>query len=206
MNGNKKIKGLLAVAFFALASVAFAVTDVYSFTMNLQIPQVVNNSESMGKRVYKRQKLTGTLLVKYFDDDMAEVTVTNLVNKSFKAFGKNVTYDTETYYTVWNLIGNNATGVFKQPSVHLEAEAQPSYVAGYEPDNDNSLIISLSGKGSSKKRMTGYVTGTLGCGCTVYGHKSPTRVMGAYGPLPIVHDVASIYGTWTAKLKNTICD
>lgn len=201
---TKTVKTLLAGLFFMLASIAYATTDVYKFAMTLKVPQVVDNMESMGRRVYKTQKFTGTLLVHYNAEDSADVTISCLTNKSFKVKGFPVTYEVDTYYALWNLIGNNATGKFKQPSVHLELNAQPSYVAGSEPDEDNSLLLSLSGKGASKKSMSGNVTGTLGCGCQEYGHTSPTRVMGECGPLPIVSDVAAVYGSWKITLKKTI--
>ena len=193
-------KALAAIAVMA-ALCCQATTDVYDIRLSLHVPQVVDNMQSRGKRVYKRQVLKGTMKVTYSEYGIPEVEITSLVNRNFKVQGQYVTYKVSTEYAAWNLIGNNATGVFKKPSVCASIEAQPSYVFSYEPTEDNSLILTLSGKGSSRKSLYGYAAGTLGCGCTDYGHISPTRVMGANGPLGVVQDVAAVYGTWRAKLK-----
>lgn len=190
---------VLSVALCSLCYLAVATTDVYTISMTLRVPQVVNNSTSMGRRVYKVQRLVGTLEVVYNASEQADVSIISLTNRSFKASGKYVTYKVYTESSVWNLIGSNSTATFSRPSVFAEFEAQPSYVSQYEPTNDNSLILSISGRGSNRKKLSGYVTGTLGCGCSDYGHVSPTRVMGFDGPLDVVHDVASVYGTWRAK-------
>ena len=200
------IKFIVAAALVAATAAASAVTDVYRLTMRLHVPQVVDNMESKGRRVYKSQTLVGELRVKYRDEGTADVEITALTNKSFKVGGYPVTYEVFTASTIWNLIGDNKTQVFTRPSVFLRAEAQPSYVAAYEPTDDNSLIMNLSGKGSSRRAIYGYVTGTLGCGCADYGHISPTRIMGAYGYLPFVSDIAAIYGSWRISLKKTIYD
>ena len=47
--------------------------DVYDITMHLKVPQVLDNSHSLGKRVYKHQKITGKLLVYYDDNGEGEV-------------------------------------------------------------------------------------------------------------------------------------
>lgn len=53
---------------------------------------------------------------------------------------------------------------------------------------------------------SGKVSGTLGCGCRAYGHVSPTRVAGPFGPTDWVDDVAEVDGTWSicydAKASN----
>lgn len=184
---------------------ALAQTDVYSFRMNLSVPQVVDNSTSRGRRVYRRQRLEGTLTVTYHQDAPPEVAISGLKNRNYKVAGNPVAYRTTVdEYVTWHLVGSNATGVFRKPSVCFGMEAQPSYVYAYEPTNDNSLVLTLSGKGRSRRHITGHVAGTLGCGCSDYGHKSPTRVMGPYGrPLDIVVDVAGVSGTWKATLQSS---
>ena len=71
-------------------------------------------------------------------------------------------------------------------------------------NEDNSLYITLAGKGrlsSSKfKFATGYVAGTIGCGCSAYGHKSPTRKIGYNGATSVVDDIAAVHGRWSMKL------
>lgn len=186
------------------------VTDVYSLTLNLRVPQVLDNSSSTGRRMYKVQRLSGELYVSYVDDGTVDISVEGLVNNSFKVGGANVRYQVTTDVRSWNLIGSNKTGIFKKPSICLDIEAFPSYVWSWEPDSDNSFILTLAGYGVSYKYIHGYVAGTQGCGCTAYGHKSPTRRMGPYGkPTPLVVDVAATYGTFKLKLKRTIvggCD
>lgn len=203
---HKTIIPLLLMSLSVSVS-ALAQTDVYSFRMNLNVPQVVDNSSSRGKRVYRRQRLEGTLTVTYHQDAPPEVAITGLRNRNYKVAGNPVAYKTTVgEYVTWHLVGNNATGVFRKPSVCFGMEAQPSYVYAYayEPTNDNSLVLTLSGKGRSRRHITGHVAGTLGCGCSDYGHKSPTRVMGPYGrPLDIVVDVAGVSGTWKATLRSS---
>lgn len=188
-----------------MAATASAATDVYKFTMSLKVPQVVDNNQSRGKRVYKRQSIKGYLKVTYTNDELPKVEITGLANHSFKVKGSYVTYKVDVSSVVWNLIGSNATGKFKTPSVSFSIDAQPSYVASYKPTEDNSLILTFAGKGNSKKSISGYAAGTLGCGCADYGHVSPTRVMGACGPTDWVHDMASVYGTWKIKLESSVC-
>jgi hypothetical protein len=209
--GEKNMKKVILLLLTSLmAATASAATDVYKFTMSLKVPQVVNNNQSKGKRVYQRQSLKGYLKVTYSDEDMPKVEITDLENHTFKVNGVNVTYVVDVSSVIWNLIGSNATGKFKTPSVCFNIEAQPSYVYAYKPTDDNSLILTLAGKGSSKKAISGYASGTLGCGCHDYGHVSPTRVMGPCGPTDWVHDMASVFGTWKIKLEkgsysNIIC-
>lgn len=193
-----------------LAATASAVTDVYRLKMSLKVPQVINNNQSRGKRVYQRQSIKGYLKVTYTDEELPKLEVVELENNTFKVGGRYVTYKVDVTSAVWNLIGSNATGKFKSPSVCFSIEAQPSYVFAYEPTNDNSLILTLSGRGSSRKVISGYASGTLGCGCHDYGHVSPTRVMGVCGPTDWVQDMAAVYGTWKIKLEkgsysNIIC-
>lgn len=195
---------------FALAAMtglsAYSITDVYNLTILLHVPQVKDNNQSLGQRVYQTQKIVGLMEVSYNDNDQADVQITSMTNKSFKVNGVPVTYSTYVESSRLNLVGNNATGRFRKPSLNLQIESQPSYVAAYQPTDDNTLVLWFAGKGCCMRRMNGNVTGTLGCGCSDYGHVSPTRVAGVCGPLPIVEDVASVYGKWSATFKKRICD
>ena len=90
-------------------------------------------------------------------------------------------------------------------SICFALAAEPSYNIG-EFDEDNALYVTLAGKGSfdTKHKMlksaSGYLAGTLGCGCMAYGHVSPTRQIGYFGPInDDVDDVAAVYGRWSIK-------
>ena len=148
-------------------------------------------------------------------ENFPEITFGQLINKSHKIGGKNITYAaavSEAIYPRVNLIGDNKTGKFKTASVVFGLDAYPSYSLG-EDDEDNSLVITLSGSGATAlkkiagakvriiKSLKGTFGGTLGCGCTAYGHISPTRVAGPNGPTDIVDDVAAVDGTWRAVWK-----
>ena len=196
------MKRLAMMIFLVMAcAVVHAVTDVYALKIRLRVPHVVNNSESTGKRKYKTHVLVGTMEVEYATEGQPTVRIVALTNRTFKVGGVRVFYDTWIVSSRWNLIGSNRTGVFRTPSVCIEADALPSYVASYQPTDDNSLVITMSGAGASAKRISGRVAGTIGCGCSYYGHVSPTRIAGACGPLSIVDDVASVFGTWSATRK-----
>ena len=198
------------------------IVDIYNLTMQLKVPQVVENTQSLGKRLYRTQKITGNLLVHYdIDQESVEmIELTNLTNHSFKVGGKKVTYkalpDFESMVPcIWNAIGSNKTLVFNKSSVCFSAELEPSYALS-EPDNDNSLILVFSGNGAMVKKtidgiktkfpvvISGYAAGTQGCGCHDYGHLSPTRTIGPYGATSNAVDIASIYGTWKAKFSHRI--
>jgi len=127
--------------------------------------------------------------------------------------GAKITYECEKnddkfdrlYY-----IGDNRSNKFSTPALNTSIIAEPSYALS-EMNEDNSLYIDLAGYGKSSKylikqcqvisTMSGYVTGTLGCGCSDYGHVSPTRVVGPYTFEDLVVDVAPVYGTWKIKFK-----
>lgn len=220
-----KIKHLLSLGivlatsiFAATSSLAKQVVDVYSLQIALKVPQVIDNTQSLGKRIYKLQKITGRLLV-YYDNESEAATaieLDSLVNQSFKVGGQNVKYKAldESYIGVpqiWNAIGSNKTLVFNKSSVCFNAELEPSYSLG-EPNNDNSLILVFSGGSTMATKklscgtktkfptsVSGYVVGTQGCGCHDYGHTSPTRALGVYGPTDQVVDIASVWGTWKIK-------
>ena len=120
----------IAIGLLGLTAGAKETIDVYNLTMQLRVPQVVDNMQSTGKRVYKLQKITGQLFVYYESIDECQaraVELGNLVNKSFKVGGKNVTYESFPDFDsgiprIWNAIGSNKTLVFNKSSVCFSAE------------------------------------------------------------------------------------
>ena len=212
--------GVLWASPISMAANPNIITDIYKFKMSVKTPRIYDNMQSKGYRKYKIDHIEGELWLSYTADGMSAATiqVTNLVNKTYKVGGKNVTYtaylDDYRVFPRVNLIGNNKTGVFKTPSVVFSIVCDPSYNVG-EVDEDNTLYIDLAGNGTTstdKKRqgqviksLRGYLAGTLGCGCSAYGHVSPTRINGAYGPIAgYVDDVAAVWGSWKATYKSTI--
>jgi len=165
--------------------------SVYDVWLSLHVPAIVDNSQSLGKRVYRTQRLRGTMTVK---DGAWEptVTFTALENRSHRVSGEYVSYDVETDNVGWHAIGDNRTGRFRKASVFLSIEATPSYALA--DGEDNTLVLTLAGCGASDARLTGYASGQLGCGCYAYGHVSPTRI---YGTDTVV-DTAAVWGTWKA--------
>ena len=197
-------------------------TDIYSLKMSVRIPRVYDNMESNGYRKYHVDTLIGELRMTYPADGSGRATlsVENLYNKSHKVGGEFVTYesyiDADAVFPRVNLIGSNKTGIFKKPSVVFALVCDPSYNIG-EVTEDNTLYITLSGTGgiSKMKRknaqviksLSGYLAGIIGCGCSEYGHTSPTRVNGAFGPISdAVDDVAAVWGQWRATYQYSICD
>lgn len=172
-------------------------TVAYDLSMTLHVPAVVDNMESQGKRVYRTQRLKGTLTVETTDWE-PEIRVDGLVNRSHSVGGRNVTYETEVDRIGWHVIGSNRTGVFRKPSVFLSMEATPSYALA--DGEDDTLLVTMSGSGRDDRTIQGYVAGQLGCGCRAYGHVSPTRIMWNPGAVP---DTASVWGTWKAKRRTT---
>lgn len=145
---------------------------VYDMTMTLHVPRVYDNQLSTGYRKYQTQRLKGTLSV------TADRACATLENRTHKVAGKRVTYSCDVKSRMWNLVGSNSTGSFRTPSVNLSIEALPSYVPAFEPTDDETLVLNLAGHGTgSGKTIHGTVSGTLGCGCSWYGHVSPTRDM-----------------------------
>lgn len=187
-----------------------AAVDTYTVKMRLKVPRIYNNTQSLGSRKYQSQLVVGKMQLMYTKDGrLADVRFMQFVNKTHKmSNGKNVIYNTdlaENFYPRFNAIGSNKTGKFKTASVCFSIAAEPSYNIG-EMNEDNGLYLVLSGKGKLSsyklKSMSGYASGTIGCGCMAYGHKSPTRRIGYYGATDEVDDVAAVYGTWTARLDN----
>lgn len=192
----------LMCAIVLLPLALFARTTHYDLTMSLKVPAIVDNSRSLGKRVYKVQRIKGRVVVAH-DKNGGEPSVEfrDMVNKSHKmSNGQYVKYATVVESGGWHAVGNNRTGVFKKPSVFLTIEATPSYALA--DGEDNTLIVTLAGgNGSSDRKISGYVAGQLGCGCYAYGHVSPTRILGTC----TVVDTAAVWGSFTMK-KVMECD
>ena len=200
--------------------------DGFKFQMALKVPRIYDNNSSKGYRKYQAQKLEGEMYLIYRNGETPEVVITNLVNKTQKmSNGAKIKYsctiDPEKVYPVVNYIGNNKTGKFNVGSIVFYLDADPNYNKG-EDDPDNSLLVTIAGKSTTTKcymsewlgkaykylgwyyeyrTFSGYVAGTLGCGCYAYGHTSPTRVAGACGPTRTVSDVAAVWGSWKATHK-----
>lgn len=212
-----KLKTALMCVAFAFCAFS-AVIDVYDFTMRLKIPRVYSNTQSLGYRKLQTQKITGQIHVRYTDGELPEIIVTNLVNHTHKINGSSIRYQCykdEYAISRFNYIGNNRKNVFIKPGLSFSFIADPSYNIG-AIEEDNSLYLQLAGYGTSSakkfagnripSKLRGNVTGNLGCGCTEYGHKSPTRVIGWYGFTDYVDDVAPVYGSWTMKIKSRYLD
>ena len=192
--------------------------DEYKFTMYVYVPRIYDNNLSLGYRKYQRQKITGYLQIAYPNDgSRPTILVEDLVNKTHKLSNKaNITYkckvDSGVMYPRVNLIGNNKTCKFLTGAVNFYLDAEPSYNKG-EDDEDNSLLITLAGRGYTMPvkggrrmyRISGNLAGTLGCGCYAYGHTSPTRVAAWRGPSCIVDDVAAVWGSWAATYTSSYC-
>lgn len=186
-------------------------TDTYDFIMRLNVPQVVNNTQSNGKRIWQKQNLRGYLNVEWREDGTVTMSITGLVNRKFKVAGKNMTYtcniDSNVTAPRLNYLGDNAKNLFRDPAISFYLEALPAY-ATTSPDADNSFYLMVAGKGRTKikntigarivTKMRGNVSGTQGCGCAALGHKSPTRRGGVCGATGVVDDVVATYGTWRA--------
>ncbi len=179
----------------------WAKTTYYDLSMTLKVPVIVDNMKSKGKRVYKPQKIKGRVIVAH-DRHGGEPAVTflDMVNKSHKlSNGQYVKYEVSVEGGGWHAIGSNKTGVFKKPSVFLTIEATPSYALA--DGEDNTLIVTLAGGGTSPSLISGRVAGQLGCGCYAYGHVSPTRILGT----DTVVDIAATWGTFRMK-RRMECD
>lgn len=210
---KKQIRKYLAAGIMMIFACAVAdVTHVYDLSLNLRIPRVYDNMQSAGFRKYQMQTLKGEMLIEYTDGEtLPRISVRNLVNKTHRINGQRISYICEPspdYIQRLNYIGNNRKLVFSKPSASFSFIADPSYNIG-NVEADNSLYLQLSGSGTSSgstgkqiiKKLSGMATGTIGCGCFEYGHISPTRIAGPFGPTQIVDDVAAVYGKWKAVFK-----
>lgn len=104
-------------------------------------------------------------------------------------------------------LGHNGKNIFNRSGIKFNIVLDPSYNIG-DVTEDNSMYLSVSGDGNLAYSKTycqyipnafsGFVTGQVGCGCTEYGHKSPTRIYNG-GITCDVIDIAPVYGKWAAK-------
>ena len=185
------------------------VVDTYKFTMNLKVPRIYDNMQSLGYRKLQSQRLVGELQFVYKSDGTTTVRVKNLVNKTHKINGIPISYVCYEFPYDYHEplvvgIGSNKTGKFKQGGAEFAFQADPSYNIG-GVDEDNTLILELSGYGTLKgnvlKNLKGAVKGQIGCGCMAYGHISPTRLFLGW-LTDYVHDVAPLYGTFHAQFRS----
>ena len=212
MNALVRTFAMLSAVFVLVtqSAVARPVKDTYSFKMTLRVPRIYNNSQSLGYRKYQKQIIRGKMHITYDTEDGGQPTITfsDLRNLKHKVNGAFVTYTAEpdsSVPTTVNVIGDNRTLVFSTASVRFGMIAEPSYIWG-APAEDNSLYLTFAGDGKTGRyrnvrvirKMSGFVAGGIGCGCSFYGHVSPTRIMGARGATSQVDDVASVFGSWRA--------
>lgn len=155
-----------------MSFVAFSATvDTYRFRMRLQVPRIYNNTESLGYRKYQNQRIDGYLQFVYNDTTgKTKVRVKGLENITHKINGRRITYECYDYpydgiSCSISAVGNNRTGKFSGCGTRFAFTADPSYNIG-EIDEDNSLILELSGvgkmRGNASKipyRFNGFVTG-----------------------------------------------
>ena len=176
---------------------AVSAVERWEFRMGLYVPRIYDNMSSNGYRKYQYQTVRGAFQVTPAQGDEPAIEFLWMENATHRVNGQRVTYETESQDGVlWHGVGSNKTGEFCVRSVVLPLEAMPSYAAGPEPNEDNSLVVTLAGRGtSSGKSLHGAVSGQIGCGCYEYGHVSPTRIWGQ----DTVVDTAAVYGTWTAR-------
>ena len=186
---------------------AIIATDTYDFRAVLSVPQVINNTESLGERKFQNQIIKGNFYVNWHEDGSHSFGFDNLSNTRFRVGGKYVTYegfvDYDKSFPRFSWIGSNKKKLFKTPTLAIDIVFEPSYAIS-EITEDNSFYLSLSGKGTSivrngsriAKTIRGKVAGKQGCSCADYGHISPTRAAGIDGPTDSVTDVVETEGTW----------
>jgi len=183
---------------------ACANTIVYKLTMSLKVPRVYDNTASKGYRKIQKQKITGYIYVDRehaMEDEPGEPTIIShdMVNNTHKVSGRKVSYsDAYASGVMWRFIGNNKTGKFKNVNLKYSLDLNPSYNIGAD-EPDNTLIITLAGYGVSEKSIKGSVTGQMGCGCSAYGHVSPTRTL-----CGLVSDITPMCGTFAMKRVKTL--
>jgi hypothetical protein len=194
---------------------AIVAEDIYTFKLSLKVPQVLDNSNSKGVRKVQSQAIKGYFHVLWHEDGNCTFDTSGLYNTKFKVGGRNVTYKGYAgdgiIYPYFNYIGSNLSGKFKTPCLATSLVLEPSYAID-SVNEDNSFYLVLSGFGSSSdkngyrvaKSIKGKASGTQGCGCMAYGHKSPTRKAGINGPLSEVSDIVATHGTWTMKWKRRV--
>ena len=189
--------------------------DLYSMTLNLNVPQVSNNSSSAGERRYMSQTVKGEMAFVWREDGSHAFRFGVFENTGFKVGGRPVTYevviDREKPLPVFCWIGSNGKGRFRTPTMSFSIVMEPSYAIG-DVGEDNSFYLTLSGKGSSSIKggsriansVRGKAVGTQGCGCSDYGHLSPTREAGIDGPSDGAMDIAATEGTWSIRFRRRV--
>ena len=205
---------ILIYGYTELKEVTPVAVDTYILNLSLKVPQVLSNTNSKGYRKYKNQLIKGNMYIIWMSDGNFKIEFSGLENQNFKVGGKKVTYiGTEVINVVssrFNWIGSNKTDVFKTPCLSFYLELEPSYAQGGNTE-DNSFYLMMAGMGVSSYRanyksriaysLSGYASGTQGCGCSEYEHKSPTRTAKIYGPSDSPEDVVATFGKWSAKWK-----
>ena len=187
---------------------SYDIVDTYKMTMRLRVPRIYDNMQSLGYRRYQPQRFVGELSLIYRSTGDVDVQVNGLTNRTHRINGKFITYECSEwpYGDFQNMaiaVGNNRTLKFNQGGIDVAFVADPSYnIGGLE--EDNTLMLRMSGMGSigltGLRSMRGSVTGRIGCGCSSYGHISPTRIWHSY-VTGIVTDVAPVYGTFTLRFR-----
>ena len=197
-NTLKYIAIAAVMAACGIPSDANAAKSYYKISMTLKVPRVFNNSDSMGYRKVQSQKIVGYISVDRDScDEFGEpkMEAIGLVNTSHRISGKRVTYDSAIADEVmWRYVGNNKTDVFKNATIKFGLDLNPSYNIG-DDEPDNTLIMTLSGYGFTDRNIRGSVTGQIGCGCTAYGHVSPTRTIEGR-----IDDIAPVCGVFTMRM------
>ena len=167
--GDNMRKAILifAAALSSLIINAAQTIDTYRLTMRLKVPRIYDNMASMGYRKLQLQRIVGDLQITYGDDGSTKVQMKNLVNRTHKINGIPISYVCYDYpYDYHNprvvAIGSNRTGKFNTGGIEFAFQADPSYNIG-EVDEDNTLILELSGygtlKGNTLKNLKGSVKG-----------------------------------------------
>ena len=218
MYAFKSIAVLLVAAIPVIRGLSATVVDRYAVTIRLHVPQVLNNTESLGYRIFRVQTIKCKMSITYAEGKDPAFSFDEAVNNSFRVGGSKVTYTVTTEDDIMparlSYIGKNGAESFKVKSatVVFFVEAVPSYAKG-DPGEDNSFHLMFSGRGYPSadvrsgaylpRMFRGYVTGTQGCSCYAYGHTSPTRTAGVNGATSEVTDVAAAFGTWTARFESS---
>lgn len=174
---------ICSVLLVALCSVA----DLYDFTATVQVPRVYDNSESMGYRKNQTQTLRGKMVILYGENPSLEsgwnrpaVSFLWLTNQTHKINNRKIGYSCTVNndgcsldgpMTRVNAIGDNKRDVFTTPDIVFYLDAEPDYSIG-EDDEDNSLLVTLSGTGSmSTVSVYGYEEVWHGSGKRAYSTK-----------------------------------
>lgn len=199
------LAALVAVsALFAHSDPVPAWADRYDLKLTLKVPAIVDNMESKGKRVYKTQRLRGTLVAYYYDEGRDPyVAVVGLYNKDYAIRGRCVTYGTTVSDVLWRAVGDNRKEVFKKAAFGFRLEANPSYNVG-DDEPDNTLILTLAGAGTVKS-VSGNASGHVSPTRIVYCHYVGSKWAQTCWPhwwYPTVVDIAPCWGTWSIKFRD----